>query len=289
MARMTARPYKDEVEKVLGLLISGKPLIMYDLETTGLSSLTSKILTCSAIKFKYENGMFHEIDRLDQYINPGFPIPEEASKVNNITDEDVKDSPDEWTACEEIIRPFFGDNPVIGGYNILGFDNKFMEAMYLRSTGYEFKPEAVLDVFMMVKEKMNLKSATLENAATELAANVGIKFHTSIDDVMVTQRVMELLIPLYYDAVEPAKFRFKVYGCFYQKYSHKNERIYIHTYPKSKSYYDVYRKEWCSDCIDGFNLEDLKKDTLKLMGVNDEKELLNLVKEKDNNGENYEK
>lgn len=280
MAKLSSRPYKEQIEKAINLLREGKPIIFYDLETTGLKPLTSKILSCSAIKYVYEDGKFIEVDRLDQFINPCIPIPEEASKVNGITNESVKDKPDEWTAHEEIIRPFFGDEPILGGYNIVQFDDKFMQYLWLRSCGVPFEPLTEVDVLRMVQEKMNLKSATLENAATELGANTGISFHTSIDDVMVTQRVFELLLALYLnDAKEPAKFRFKVLGCYYKYYSHKNERIYLATYPKSNIYYDVYTKSWTGDNIDDFDLNDVKQDTLKLMGVPDEQSLVKLLKE----------
>lgn len=280
MARLSSRPYKEEVDKVMDLLVKGWHIIFYDVETTGLKSKTSKILSLSAIKYKYEDSLFKEIDRLDVFINPCLPIPEEASKVNGITNEKVKDEMDEWDTHEKIIRPFFGDNPILAGYNILNFDDKFMQLLWLRSCGVELKPEAELDVLRMVQEKMNLKSSTLENAAKELGADFGLSFHTSIDDVIATERVAELLLPMYYDADEPAKFRFKVYGCHYQYYSHKNERIYVHTYPKSSTYYDVYAKSWHSDCLEGFNLKDLQTDVLRFMGVKDEKELVKLMREK---------
>lgn len=281
MARLSSRSYKEVVDLVMDLLLKGREIIFYDLETSGLKPATSKILSCSAVKYKYDNGLFVEVDRLNIFINPCLPIPEEASKVNGITNEKVKDEMDEWESHEKIIRPFFGDNPLLAGYNILKFDDKFFKLLWLRSCGVEFAPEAELDVLRMVQEKMDLKSATLENAASELGANLGINFHTSMDDVIVTQRVMELLLPLYYDADEPAKFRFKVYGCYYQHFSHKNERIYVNTYPKSKTYYDVYKKAWDSDCLDGFNLKDLQADVLSFMGVKDEKELVKLMRDKE--------
>ena len=264
----------------MDLLVKGWHIIFYDVETTGLKSKTSKILSLSAIKYKYEDSLFKEVDRLNVFINPCLPIPEEASKVNGITNEKVKDEMDEWDTHEKIIRPFFGDNPILAGYNILKFDDLFMQLLWLRSCGVELKPEAELDVLRMVQEKMNLKSATLENAAKELGADFGLSFHTSMDDVIATERVAELLLPMYYDADEPAKFRFKVYGCHYQYYSHKNERIYVHTYPKSSTYYDVYKKSWESDCLEGFNLKDLQTDILRFMGVKDEKELVKLMREK---------
>ena len=34
--KLSTRPYKEDVEKVLNLLIAGHPLVMYDVDTTGL-------------------------------------------------------------------------------------------------------------------------------------------------------------------------------------------------------------------------------------------------------------
>lgn len=280
MAKLSSRNYKEEVDKVMGLLKDGKPLVLYDLETTGLKSATSKILSCSAIKVRYEDGMFKEVGVLDQFINPCIPIPEEASKVNGITNEKVENEPDEWTAFEEVIYPFFGDDPIVGGYNILKFDNKFMKMLWLRSSGREFDPEACIDVIRMVDEKMDLKSKTLGNAAATLGVDFGIAFHTSLDDVRVTLRVLEALLQMYEGAEKPAKFRFKILGVGYQYYSHKNERVYIHTYPKSTSYYDVYSKKFNCEGMDDFSLNDLMNDVYKFMGVDNEKDFVKLAKER---------
>ena len=273
--------YKPKVKEFMDYMINGGEFIHFDVESTGLQHLTCKMVSCSAIKYRYEDGRFIEIARIDKFIDPDMPIPEEAIQVHGITDEQVADCPYEWELFNDVLHDFFGDNPVVCGYNVK-FDIKFLELLWLRESGIKFEPKMVLDVMKMVQEHLDLKSAKLENAANELGANVGIKFHSSIDDVLESQRVMELLIPLYYDAKEPAKFRFNVLSVFYKYYSHKNERIYVNTYPESETYYDVYRKKWYSDALEGFDLADIQKDVLKMMGVKNEKELVNLYKVKDN-------
>ena len=45
MAKLSSRPYKEQIEKAINFLREGKPIIFYDLETTGLKPLTSKILS----------------------------------------------------------------------------------------------------------------------------------------------------------------------------------------------------------------------------------------------------
>ena len=79
---------------------SGEPLIIFDLETTGFNKTTDRILTLSAIKAVYENGVFDLDDRIDIMLNPNMHIPESASKVNGIYDSDVVNCPTEEEAFD---------------------------------------------------------------------------------------------------------------------------------------------------------------------------------------------
>ena len=65
------------------------PIIFFDLETTGVNITRDKIVEISYIKV-YPNGAEEEATIR---VNPGCHIPEEATAVHHITDEDVKDAP----------------------------------------------------------------------------------------------------------------------------------------------------------------------------------------------------
>ena len=66
-----------------------KPLIFFDLETTGVNVTKDRIVELSYIKI-YPNGK--EEERTIR-LNPEMPIPPQATAVHHITDEDVKDKP----------------------------------------------------------------------------------------------------------------------------------------------------------------------------------------------------
>ena len=66
-----------------------KPLVFFDLETTGLNITSDKIVEISYIKV-FPNGT-EESKTLR--VNPGMHIPEQATAVHHITDDDVKDCP----------------------------------------------------------------------------------------------------------------------------------------------------------------------------------------------------
>ena len=63
--------------------------IAFDTETTGLDPVSGRIVEIGAVKFD-QRGV---IARYNVLINPEMPMPEEAGKVNGITDEMLKDKP----------------------------------------------------------------------------------------------------------------------------------------------------------------------------------------------------
>ena len=67
-----------------------KPLIFFDLETTGTNTATDRIVQIGAIKIMPDGG---EREEKNVLINPGIPIPPQATAVHGISDEAVKDAP----------------------------------------------------------------------------------------------------------------------------------------------------------------------------------------------------
>lgn len=66
-----------------------RPIIFFDLETTGIDIARDRIVEISMVKVMPDG---EEIVRTRR-INPGMPIPAEATAIHGITDEDVKDCP----------------------------------------------------------------------------------------------------------------------------------------------------------------------------------------------------
>ena len=67
----------------------GMEFIAFDLETTGIQPKTDAIVEIGAVRFEGSE----PVGRFSTLINPGRPIPPEASAVNGITDEMVADQP----------------------------------------------------------------------------------------------------------------------------------------------------------------------------------------------------
>lgn len=67
--------------------------VVFDTETTGTNTQTDKIVQMATVRLKNGKIVKGEGGTFNQLINPEMPIPEEASAVNGITDEMVKDAP----------------------------------------------------------------------------------------------------------------------------------------------------------------------------------------------------
>ncbi len=94
--------------------------VVFDLETTGTNCLNDQVIEISAVKVK--NG--EPVEEFSTLVNPGIPIPDAASSVNDIYDDMVKDSPSFDAALMDFLE-FAGDH-VLVGHNIHRFDMKFI-------------------------------------------------------------------------------------------------------------------------------------------------------------------
>ena len=74
-------------------------IVVFDIETTGLSNRTAKIIEIGAVKIK--GGEI--LDRMDIVVDPECPIPEEITALTSITDEMVAGAPKEREAVESFL------------------------------------------------------------------------------------------------------------------------------------------------------------------------------------------
>lgn len=94
--------------------------VLYDLETTGISSNYDEVIEISALKVR--DGKI--VDEFDELVNPMRPIPYAASAVNHITNEMVAAAPVFSVVLEEFLD--FAEDDVLVGHNIHNFDMKFL-------------------------------------------------------------------------------------------------------------------------------------------------------------------
>ena len=103
------------------------PIVFFDLETTGVNITSDRIVEISYLKV-FPNG--NEVSRTMR-INPEMHIPEEASKVHGIYDDDVKDCKTFKQEAKEIAADFEGVD--IAGFNSNRFDVPLLAEEFLRA------------------------------------------------------------------------------------------------------------------------------------------------------------
>ena len=97
-------------------IIISKEFYVIDTETTGLERFKDRIVELALIKYK--NGKIE--DTFHSLIKPGFPMPEKASSINNITDNMLLHAPDEAEvikSAREFLRPVLEGKVILCGHN----------------------------------------------------------------------------------------------------------------------------------------------------------------------------
>lgn len=96
-----------------------KPIVFFDLETTGVDPVKDRIVSISAKRIT-DLITFDVTGSIDYIVNPGIPIPKEASDIHGITDEMVKNAPHFEDIFNDVVQ-FFCDCD-LAGFNITNFD-----------------------------------------------------------------------------------------------------------------------------------------------------------------------
>lgn len=158
-----------------------RKLIWYDLETTDKDVLTARAIRLYAIR--NDGGI------LDLWINPTVPIKAEASEVNGITDDMVKDKPTFKDLSQKIYNFFVGCD--LGGYNIIGFDNIILD-LELQRCGLELPMDKVLMIDPLLiwrkYEEKHLTDASRRFLGVEMT-----DAHNPDADVNTTRKVFEAM------------------------------------------------------------------------------------------------
>ncbi|MEK9151239.1 MAG: 3'-5' exonuclease [Patescibacteria group bacterium] len=177
---------KSTIAKFLPL---DRPLIIFDLETTGLTPGEDRIIEIAYEKILPDG----EIVAYCQRINPGKPIPEGASRINGIYDKDVAESPSFAKLSYELWSMFEGAD--VGGFNIIGFDLPFLRGEFASvGKNFDFAAKKVLDAKILY-HKMEARDMfaprNLSAAYRHYCGKEHTTAHTGAGDVRATIEILE--------------------------------------------------------------------------------------------------
>ncbi|MDE5958137.1 MAG: 3'-5' exonuclease, partial [Muribaculaceae bacterium] len=104
-----------------------RPLVVFDLETTGTNIVRDRIVEISAVKLMPDGTRIEKTKRL----NPEMHIPEEATAVHHITDEMVADEPT-FRQVSKALNAFF-EGCDVAGFNSNKFDVPLLVEEFARA------------------------------------------------------------------------------------------------------------------------------------------------------------
>jgi DNA polymerase-3 subunit epsilon len=175
----------------MGKLRLTRPIVWLDLETTGLVLQKDRIVEISAIK-EWPDGRAEERMRR---VNPGMPIPPQATAVHGITDDDVRGEP----PFERLAKGFaqFLEDADLGGFGISRFDLPLLLAEFRRAgAAFSLEGRAVLDaqVIFHRREPRDLSAACRFYLGRDLAGA-----HDSAVDAAAARDVLQAQLERYPD------------------------------------------------------------------------------------------
>lgn len=178
-----------QTSDIMEKLRLSRPLAFIDLETTGTDIGKDRIVEIAIIKIMPEGANISKVKR----INPGIPIPKEATEIHGIRNEDVKEAPLFKEVANELRQ--FINNCDIAGYNSNRFDIPLLVEEFLRA-GQNFDTDGIrfIDVqrIFHLMEKRTLEAAYMFYCDKELN-----EAHSAEADAKATYEVLEAQVNRY--------------------------------------------------------------------------------------------
>ena len=162
-----------------------KPLVIFDLETTGLDLVKDRIIQLSYIKV-YPDG---QEERGNELINPERPILPEITDLTGISDADVKDKPTFKQIAPRLCEKFIGCD--FAGFNSNHFDIPLLAEEFLRAgIDFDFSKCRLIDVQTIFHkmERRNLAAAYKFYCGRKMEDD--FEAHRADQDTEATYRVL---------------------------------------------------------------------------------------------------
>ena len=169
-----------------------KPLVIFDLETTGLDMVNDRVIQLSYIKV-YPDG---KETRGDMLINPEKHIPEVVEQLTGIKDADVADKPTFKQVAAKLNEEFTGCD--FAGFNSNFFDIPMLAEEFLRAgIDFDFSKCRLIDACTIFKkmERRNLAAAYKFYCGRKMEED--FEAHRADQDTEATYRVLMGQLDMY--------------------------------------------------------------------------------------------
>ena len=226
-----------------------KPLVIFDLETTGLDLVNDRIIQISFIKV-YPDG---KEERGDYLVNPEKPIPSEISALTGISDADVANAKTFKQLSSELEAKFKGCD--FAGFNSNHFDIPLLAEEFLRSgIDFDFAKCRLIDVQTIFHkmERRNLAAAYKFYCGRKMEEDFAA--HRADQDTEATYRVLQGELDRYNPLTAETPDR-----------AWPNDMDYLAEFSKTNNYVDFAGRIIWKEMVDAKNETIKDKDGKPLM------------------------
>jgi len=172
-------------------LVLDRPLAVFDIESTGIDRHSDRLIELAVVKVYPDEKREPHAFR----VNPGIPIPAEATAVHGITDEDVKDCPSFEAIAQSVAAVF--EHADLAGFNVLRFDLPLLAKEFERvHVPFDVEHRRVVDAQRIFHRK---EPRDLSAALQFYCGEMHLEAHRALDDVLATIRVLEGQLERYAD------------------------------------------------------------------------------------------
>lgn len=165
-----------------------KPLVVFDLEATGLDLVNDRIIQISYVKVSPGDKEGEE-ERKSIFVNPGKPIPAFVQQLTGITDDMVKDAPTFKQLAKQLADSFIGCD--FAGFNSDRFDVPMLAEEFLRAgIDFDFSKCRLIDAqnIFHKREPRNLAAAYMFYTGHKMEDD--FRAHRADQDAEATYRVL---------------------------------------------------------------------------------------------------
>ncbi len=168
--------------KIPQLIKLEKPLVVFDLETTGLSVNLDRIIEIAYLKIRPDGST----TKGDLLLNPEMKIPAEAFAVHGISDDKVRGQPTFKDKAEELWGIF--KDASYSGFNVLTFDLPMLKREFLRvGLDFNYANEKIIDAKVIYHF---MEPRTLAAAYKFYCKKEHVEAHNALADVKATAKIL---------------------------------------------------------------------------------------------------
>lgn len=180
------------------LLNLKNPLLFFDIESTGLSVATDRIVELSAVKVMPNGDQEIKTRRL----NPTIPISAEAQAIHGISNEDVADCPTFKEVAKSLANWMSGCD--FAGYNSTKFDIPMLAEEFIRAgVEFDFRKRKLVDI-QNIFHKMEQR--TLGAAYKFYCGKVLENAHSAEADTLATYEILMAQLDRYEELKNDVQF-----------------------------------------------------------------------------------